>query len=83
MTIQERLRQFISTNFYVPDPAALKDDSSFLDLGVIDSTGVLEVVAFLESDFGITVDDMEIVPENFDSIANLTRFIETKKGSTA
>jgi acyl carrier protein len=83
MTIPERLRQFISTNFYVPDPAALKDDSSFLDLGVIDSTGVLEVVAFLESEFSITVDDMEIVPENFDSIANLTQFIETKKGSAA
>lgn len=81
MTIPERIRQFISTNFYVPDPAALKDDSSFLDLGVIDSTGVLEVVAFLESEFSITVDDMEIVPENFDSIANLTKFIQTKQGS--
>jgi acyl carrier protein len=83
MTIPERIRQFISTNFYVADPTALKEDSSFLDLGVIDSTGVLEVVAFLESDFSITVDDLEIVPENFDSIANLTRFIEGKKGSTA
>lgn len=83
MQIPERIRQFIGTNFYVPDPAALKDDSSFLDLGVIDSTGVLEVVAFLESEFSITVEDMEIVPENFDSIANLTRFIESKKGASA
>jgi acyl carrier protein len=83
MTTSETIRQFIATNFYVPDPSTLKDDSSFLDLGVIDSTGVLEVVAFLEQEFGIAVEDMEIVPENFDSIANLTRFIEGKKGSTA
>ncbi len=81
MTTAERIRQFIGTNFYVPDPAALKDDSSFLDLGVIDSTGVLEVVGFLEQEFEVKVDDMEIVPENFDSIANLVRFVEQKKGS--
>lgn len=81
MTNAERIRHFIGTNFYVPDPAALKDDSSFLDLGVIDSTGVLEVVAFLEQEFDVKVDDMEIVPENFDSIANLVRFVEQKKGA--
>jgi acyl carrier protein len=81
MTTAERIRHFIGTNFYVPDPAALKDDSSFLDLGVIDSTGVLEVVGFLEQEFEVKVDDMEIVPENFDSIANLVRFVEQKKGS--
>lgn len=79
MTTAERIRHFIGTNFYVPDPAALKDDSSFLDLGVIDSTGVLEVVGFLEQEFDVKVDDMEIVPENFDSIANLVRFVEQKK----
>jgi len=83
MTTAERIRHFIGTNFYVPDPAALKDDSSFLDLGVIDSTGVLEVVGFLEQEFDVKVDDMEILPENFDSIGNLVRFVEQKKGFVA
>lgn len=77
--IQKKVREFITSNFYVADPAALKDDQSLLDAGIIDSTGVLEIVQFLEGEFGFKVEDAEIVPENVDSIARLTAFIGKKK----
>jgi acyl carrier protein len=75
----QKLRQFITTNFYVAEPAALKDDQSLLESGVVDSTGVLEIVQFLESDFGVKVEDTEIVPENVDTISRLSAFIARKK----
>lgn len=56
----------------------LKDSTSFLDTGLIDSTGVLELVDFLEERFGITVEDSELVPENLDSLDNLCRYLEKK-----
>lgn len=77
--IQKKVREFITSNFYVADPAALKDEQSLLDAGIIDSTGVLEIVQFLEGEFGFKVEDAEIVPENVDSIARLTAFIGKKK----
>jgi acyl carrier protein len=82
VTVAEQVRQFICKNFYVPDPAGLSDTASFLDLGIVDSTGVLEVVAFVEQEFGVTVDDTEIVPENFDSIASLVGYVERKRGTS-
>lgn len=54
------------------------DRTSFLDTGIIDSTGVLELVSFLEEQFDITVEDSELVPENLDSIDNLVRYLGTK-----
>lgn len=80
MTTTERVRQFITTNFYIADKAALANDASLLDAGIIDSTGVLEVVAFLESEFGIQVDDAEILPENLDTIDRVAAYVERKKG---
>ena len=80
MSIQDEVRQFIVKNFYVADAAGLADDASLLDKGVIDSTGVLEVVAHLESTYGIKVDDAELLPENLDSIARISAFVEKKKG---
>lgn len=56
----------------------LRDDTSLLDAGVIDSTGVLELVAFLEDNFGIVVEDSELVPENLDSINNICRYLGSK-----
>jgi acyl carrier protein len=76
--IASTLRQFVQENFLYGQEAAFSDDDSFLEQGIIDSTGVLELVAFLESQYGITVDDEELVPENLDSISNLVRFIGAK-----
>ena len=56
----------------------LTDDSSFLERGIIDSTGVIELIAFIEETFGIEVDDDEIVPENLDSLRNVERFVLAK-----
>jgi acyl carrier protein len=79
MEITAQVRTFVTTNFYVPDPAALTNEASLLDQGIIDSTGVLEVISFLEETFGISVDDREILPENLDSIERISAFVRGKK----
>jgi acyl carrier protein len=83
MTTVEKIRQFITTNFYVPDPTTLADDVSFLDQGIIDSTGVLEVVIFLEETFGIVVGDSEVLPKNLDSVQNLVAYVARKQALSA
>lgn len=75
----ERLRAFIAANFYVPKGQALEETTSFLDNGIIDSTGVLEIVTFIEREFEIDVSDHELLPSNFDSLAALTAFIRRKR----
>jgi acyl carrier protein len=80
MSTEERIREFMTTNFYVPSGMELKPTTSFLDMGLIDSTGVLEVVSFLEREFAITIEDSELVPENLDSIANVSSFVDRKRG---
>ena len=81
MNVKEQIREFIAENFlFNPDGFALSDDASFLDEGVVDSTGTLEVVMFVEETFGITVGDNEIEPENFDSVNKLVAYI-ARKGS--
>ena len=79
MTVREQVREFITTNFYVPDPSVIEDTTSFLDGGIIDSTGVLEVVTFIESEFGISVEDTEMLPENLDSVGNIVAYVERKR----
>jgi acyl carrier protein len=82
VNIQQEIREFIIANFlFGQDGAALDDTKSFLESGIIDSTGVLELVAFLEQHFGITVADRELLPENLDSVANATRFVTQKQQS--
>jgi len=80
MDIKNKVREFITSNFYVADPAALEDDASLLDRGIIDSTGVLEVIFFIEENFGLKVEDSEMLPENLDSIERIAKFIALKKG---
>jgi len=77
MSVQNEIRQFIIDNFLMgQDSDDLKDDSSFLEEGVIDSTGVLELVGFLEENYNIKVEDEELIPENLDSIKNICAYIE-------
>jgi len=80
MDIKSKIREFITTNFYVADPTALDDNASLLDNGIIDSTGVLEVIFFIEENFGFKVEDSEMLPENLDSIERIAKFITLKKG---
>lgn len=79
MAIKEQVRAFVTSNFYVADPAALEDEASLLDRGIIDSTGVLEVIFFIEETFGIAVEDSEMLPDNLDSIERISNFIARKK----
>jgi len=76
--IKSKIRDFIVENFLFGSSDELNDDSSFLDGGIIDSTGVLELVEFLEEDFSISIDDEELVPENLDSINNVAAFLKIK-----
>jgi acyl carrier protein len=79
MTIETQIRQYILENFlFTDDESALRDDASFLEEGIVDSTGVLELVMFVEETFGIEVADEEIVPENFDSVEKLARYVRAK-----
>ena len=81
-----RVREFVTRNFFVSDAARLTDDASLLDLGVVDSTGVLEIIGFVESTFGLSVEDDEIVPANLDSIGRIAAYVDRKlaaKGATA
>ena len=76
--IASSLRQFIKENFLFGQDLTFADHDSFLELGVVDSTGVLELVTFIEDRYQITIEDEELVPENLDSIENLVRFIAGK-----
>ena len=80
MSIEPKIRAYIGENFLFGAADQLGVDDSFLDKGIIDSTGILEIIMFLEEEFGIKVADSEMLPENLDSIANIVRFI-TKKGA--
>ena len=83
MELQRVLWQFITTNFYPGEDFVLTDDASLLDSGLIDSTGVLELITFLEAEFGITIDDTEVVPENLDSIGRIAAFVASKQAARA
>jgi acyl carrier protein len=77
--IEQQLRQFVVDNFlFGKANGNLSNSASFLDKGIIDSTGVLELVLFLEETYGIKIQDQELVPDNLDSIDNLMRFLEGK-----
>jgi acyl carrier protein len=80
--ILARVRAFIEENFlFRSDVSGLADSDSLLENGVMDSTGILELVAFLESDFSIQMTDAEIVPDNLDSIAAISAFLGRKLGA--
>lgn len=76
--IRDKVRAFIVENFLFGNDQGLNDDISFLDEGIIDSTGILELVSFLEEEFDISVEDDEILPENLDSITNVVTYLERK-----
>jgi len=78
--LKSRIREFIVENFLFGNADSLEDRTSFLEEGIIDSTGVLELVTYLEEEFDITIEDEELIPENLDSINNVNAFLETKMG---
>ncbi len=81
--IVKQIREYIDANFFLEGGhESLADGDSFLEKGVVDSTGVLELVNWIETTFGFDVDDTELIPDNLDSINRLVAFIE-RKGATS
>ncbi len=79
--LHKKIRAFIVETFLFGQDDGFGADASFLEKGIIDSTGVLELVAHLESDFGIKVEDDELLPDNLDSLDAICAFIERKKAA--
>jgi acyl carrier protein len=79
MDTRNEIKKFVISNFLKGDKSiALRDDSLFIEEGIIDSVGVLELVAFIEEIFGFRVEDEEMVPENLDSIEKLVVYVSSK-----
>ena len=76
--LKNKIRTFVVENFLFGNNEDLEDNTSFLEDGIIDSTGVLELVGFIEEEFAITVEDEELIPENLDSINNVTAYLQTR-----
>lgn len=78
VAIRQQLRDFIVENFLFGEERAFADSDSLLQTGIIDSTGILELVQHLEQTWGITVEDQDMVPENLDSLDNLAAYLQSK-----
>ena len=74
----ETIHGFIVENFLFGDGEQLTNETSFLDSGIIDSTGILELITFLEETYNIKIEDDELIPENLDSLNSVAKFIEQK-----
>ncbi len=76
---KDKVREFILDNFmFGASSQDLDNNASFLDTGIIDSTGVMELIGFLEEEFEITIEDTELIPDNLDSVNRVARFLEGK-----
>jgi len=79
--MKSEVRSFILDNFlFTTDQGAIKDSESLIERGIIDSTGVLEVVSFVEEKYGVEVLDEEMIPENLDSVDSIVAFVTKKQG---
>lgn len=80
MSIRDEIKTFILNNYlFTSDPAALADGDSLMGKGVVDSTGILELIMHLEENYGLTVADQEMIPENLDSVSAIAAFVERKR----
>jgi acyl carrier protein len=76
--IEAQIREFLAGNFIFDSSVELSTESSLMENGIVDSTGILEVLMWVESNFGVHVEDSEVLPDNFDSIGNMTRYVQRK-----
>jgi acyl carrier protein len=77
--VEQKLRKIVTETFLVGGEGDLLGDDSFIEKGIIDSTGILQLVEFVEQEFGLQVADEDLIPENLDSISRLVAFVERKK----
>jgi acyl carrier protein len=83
MNLLDDIRNFVVMTFLFGDPVPLQDDASLMDGGIIDSTGILELVTFMEATYHVTIENEEMMPENLDSVSRLARFLAKKLDSAA
>lgn len=84
MTLRASLRRYVLENhLFTDDESRLKDADSFLETGILDSTGIMELILFIEEGQNLKVTDDEMVPENLDSIDNLVAYIERKQAAAS
>ena len=82
--MEKEIRAFLADVFFLgEDPGALAGDKSLIESGKLDSTGVLELVGFLEEEYAISIADEELVPENLDTVNNIVRFVDGKRAAAA
>jgi len=80
MSSEENIREFILENYlFTDDQSELNNDDSFLDQGILDSTGILEIIFFIEDEFGVKIKDDEMIPDNLDSVNKIIAFIDRKQ----
>jgi len=79
--VKAEVRKFLLDNFSMGDRAVVADGASFMEEHILDSTGFVELVSFIEEAFGIQVDDAEMVPEKLDSLVNIEAFVARKRGA--
>ena len=82
MSLKEEIRNFVVENFLFGDAGGLTDDSSFIRDGIVDSTGILQLVEHLQEQYLITVSDEELTPENLDSVGRVAAFVAGKRGES-
>ena len=78
MSVKEDIRAFVVDTFLFGEDGGLKEDSSFLEEGIVDSTGIMQLVSFLQEQYLIAIEDEELIPDNLDSIRRIATFIEGK-----
>ena len=81
MSNAEVIRSYIVDNFLFGDDDGFDEETSFLENGIIDSTGIIELVEFIENNYNLKVEDEELVPENFDSVENIVGYLNKKLNS--
>lgn len=82
MTVEAQLRLYILNNYlFTDDQSMLDNDDSFLEKGIIDSTGIMEMILFLEQECGIRVEDEDMIPENLDSVNRIVAFVSRKRAA--
>jgi acyl carrier protein len=83
VNVQEQVRGFIVESFYLSDPQELTDDTSLIDSGIVDSTGMMDIILFLEGTYGIRIEDHETVPDNLETITRIAAFVARKQLAAA
>jgi len=83
MNVQNQIRDYIKENILFGDGEKLDENVSFQESGILDSTGFLELITFVEQEFGVDIADDELVPENFDTLKKMSTFVEQKLASKA